>query len=296
MRAAVFLAFLLAACATVTAPRSPPVAPLTFDAEPPLSAQILAVHGFNDHKQAFAGFGAHAAAHSVRLEAYDQQGFGENENWSFWPGRDLLVADLAQRIRAAHLERPDLPLFVLGESMGAAVAIVTIAQDPSLPVDGVILVAPAVWAGDAMSPIYRGVLWAAARLFPGWRLTGEGLGKQASDNIEMLRALQADELFIKATRIDAIEGLVHLMEDARERGPELELPRLLLAGAKDEIVPPDSHQSFVDELPAQDCMNVVYDDGWHMLLRDDQRRKVWNDILSWIEAGSVVAHGPCGQP
>ena len=36
----------------------------------------------------------------------------------------------------------------------------------------------------------------------------------ASDNIEMLRALGADPLFIKATRVDAIAGLVELMDIA----------------------------------------------------------------------------------
>src|SRR3546814_14828012 len=60
----------------------------------------------------------------------------------------------------------------------------------------------------------RAALWLSARLFPSARLSGRGLGIQASDNIEMLRALGRDPLFIKETRVDAIHGVVNLM-DAR---------------------------------------------------------------------------------
>jgi hypothetical protein len=30
-------------------------------------------------------------------------------------------------------------------------------------------------------------------------------------------------------------------------------------------------------------MQIRYPDGWHLLLRDLQRRLVWQDIIAWIE-------------
>jgi alpha-beta hydrolase superfamily lysophospholipase len=167
--------------------------------------------------------------------------------------------------------------------MGAAVAIVALTSPGAPRVDGVILSAPAVWGGAAMSPFYRGVLWVMRRVVPSLTLTGRGLGKLASDNIPMLQALASDPLFIKATRVDAIGGLVDLMGEARERGPDLRLPTLILQGAHDEIVPPDAQLAFAASIPEDRCILASYPDGWHMLLRDLQRQRVWADILAWID-------------
>ena len=265
----------------------------------PAIAQVIAIHGLNDHKTAFEEFSVFTNKNGLTLITYDQQGFGENNNWGYWPGRETLIADLANRILQRHQSRPDLPLFILGESMGGAVSLVTLVSERQLPVDGLILVAPAVWGGEAMNPFLQLILWTAARVAPGWRLTGEGLGKQASDNIEMLRKLAEDPLFIKATRVDALEGVVKLMEEARKAGPKLDIPILIQGGAKDEIIPPEAHNSFVEILQAHSCTSIVYEDGWHMLLRDNQRQNVYADILNWIESGYQQASEqaiPCGSP
>ena len=107
--------------------------------------------------------------------------------------------------------------------------------------DGIILSAPAVWGGDQLNGFYRATLWVMVRVVPGLELTGRGLKVMASDNIEMLRALGADPLFIKATRVDAIAGLVELMDIAAASVDSLDGPLLVLGGARDEIVPPGAH-------------------------------------------------------
>ena len=33
---------------------------------------------------------------------------------------------------------------------------------------------------------------------------------------------------------------------------------------------------------------VIYDKGWHMVLRDKQRKTVWRDMLAWLDN----RHGP----
>jgi alpha-beta hydrolase superfamily lysophospholipase len=146
-----------------------------------------------------------------------------------------------------------------------------------------IMTAPAVWGGDELNPFYRAVLWLAEHVAPGLKLTGEGLGVMASDNLEALRELGADPLFIKETRVDAIAGLVRLMDLALAETPVVSGPLLVLGGARDEVVPPHAHQTMLGLLTAEPCTEVVYPEGWHLLLRDLQRQVVWDDILAWIE-------------
>ena len=241
------------------------------------------MHGFNDHHTAFDEFGAWAAGQGLLVEAYDQRGFGANPDRGLWAGTAAMAEDLRRHPPApggASGRASD----VLGESMGAAVATVALTDRGAPEVDGIVLSAPAVWGGQALNPLYRATLWTMRHLVPGLTLSGRGLGKRASDNIPMLQALGADPLFIKETRVDAIGGLVDLMSEARDRGPALAPRKLVLVGEHDEIVPTEAQQGFVASLPARDCTLITYPAGWHLLLRDLQREKVW--ATSWPGSGA----------
>lgn len=285
---------LFSACTVTAYPIDEPALPeRVYATEGSPRAVILALHGFNDYSRAFDGFAQHAAARGYRVEAFDQQGFGGSANRGLWPGNAALAGDLRDHVAALAEAWPDTPLFVLGESMGGAVAVVGLA-DGAPQVDGLILSAPAVWGGDALNPFYRAFLMAAASLLPDRALTGRGLRRQASDNIEMLIRFSRDPQVIKETRLDAVAGLVGLMDEAVAQAPALDLPVLVLMGERDEIIPPEVIAGFIDDLELEACQSIVYPDGWHMLLRDLQRERVWSDIIDWIEGGEVADARACG--
>jgi acylglycerol lipase len=248
-------------------------------------AVILALHGFNDYSNAFEDAGAYWAKRRIAVYAYDQRGFGAGLNHGLWAGSGPMIDDLVTAARLLRARYPHTPLYLLGDSMGGAVILAAAGSDTPPPADGVILAAPAVWARETMPLSYRIALWLGSHTIPWATVTGRGLKIQASDNIEMLRALGRDPLVIKATRIDAIHGLVDLMDQGLAAAPHLKLPALLLYGAKDEIVPEDPTLDLWESLPEADRRDqrcALYNNGWHMLLRDLEGKVVWNDIADWI--------------
>lgn len=260
-------------------------------------AVVIALHGFNDHKGSYAEFGAYAAAHGIRVEAFDQAGFGERERPGIWPGKRRLVEELHAAIRDARRRFPGRPVHVLGESMGSAIAVVAAADPAAPPIDGLILTAPAIWGGADMPAGYRTGLRILATLVPPLKVSGRHVDILASDNIDMLRALGRDPLYIRTTRIDAVAGLVELMDEARAVAPGLDLPMIVMRGARDEVVKPQMQARFVQELRASDCSTVTYVNGWHLLLRDLQRETVFADVIAWIE-GRPLPSGldlPCDR-
>lgn len=306
------LLVVLALCASAAcAPEGPPastspdVPRRAWLPDGPPQAVILAVHGFNDYSNAFTAFGTFAADHGVAVHTYDQRGFGANPDAGRWPGTQALLADLRRESRGLRERYPDVPLYLLGESMGAAVIMAAAAQGEPIEAAGTILSAPAVWGDDQLNPFYRATLWLAVRFVPGMTFTGKNLGVRPSDNIEMLREMSADPLVIKGTRVDAIAGLVRLMDVAYTYAGDLPGPLLVLGGARDEVVPTVAHAAMLERLTATRCTEVVYPSGYHMLLRDLQRRVVWRDILAWIESahrnpepGAPLPSGlsePCGD-
>jgi len=249
-------------------------------------AVVLALHGMNDYRHAFAELGAYLAAAGILTYAYDQRGFGETRWRGLWAGSDRMIGDMETMTTLIHARYPDRPLYLMGESMGGAVLLAALSHNPGpRNISGMVLIAPAVWGRETMNPFQRLLLWLGVHTMPSLELTGKGLDIRASDNIPMLKALHDDPLVIKETRIDVLDGVTDLMDAALASVPELHDPTLILYGEKDEIIPKRPACRMVATLPsgADDRPRVViYPDGYHMLTRDLQAKVVWRDIREWI--------------
>jgi alpha-beta hydrolase superfamily lysophospholipase len=226
------------------------------------------------------------AQHGIATLAYDQRGFGQADHPGLWAGGDELRRDLDDAIDAARVRYPGIPVYALGESMGGAVILSSLATGDAPKADGIILVAPAVWSRSDMPLVYRTTLWLAAHTVPWLHVSGNGLKIWPSDNIAMMRALAHDPLFQHETRADAVYGLVDLMDEARH-APEHFAgapPILLLYGKNDQVIPAPPTEAVVAALGGKAEIHR-YDHGYHMLLRDLDAQIVWQDALTWIERG-----------
>ena len=304
---ALTLTLLLAACAVQFEPPGPPIAAAALDGDGwraadgakmpmrhwlppgPPRAVVLALHGMNDYSHAFEEPGKALAARGIAVYAYDQRGFGEAPHPGYWSGGEAMADDLRAAATLVGQRHPGIPLFLLGESMGGAVAMLATADQPPPGLSGLILSAPAVWGRDSMTMVQRAALWLAYQLAPGWRLTGQDLKIRPSDNLEMLRQQWLDPLVIKGTRIDTIKGVVDLMDRAERAAPRIQVPTLVLVGAKDEVIPADPTWRTIARLPRIGTTQraAFYPLGYHMLLRDLQAATVIDDIAAWI-AGSAA--------
>ena len=247
------------------------------------SAVVLALHGFNDYSKSFEEPARFWAQSGITTYAYDQRGFGAAPHPGRFATTDTLVADLASASHLLRARHPGLPLYLLGESMGAAVIMAGITSNERPESDGIILAAPAVWGRATMNPLLRAALWIGAHTVPWMRVTGRGLKIRPSDNVEMLRALARDPLVIKETRIDSLYGLVNLMDEALAAAPQLDGRMLLLYGANEQLIPGRSIDSLVKHLPENPERRIAnYKMGYHMLLRDLGANAVLSDVAAWI--------------
>ncbi len=255
--------------------------------QPPIVA--LGLHGFNDYSQAFKPLGEHLAKRGVTTYAFDQRGFGRTLQTGRWHGSEQLSADLHTLIGLLRSRHPQARLILIGESMGAAVALSADHEAP-LDVDGLVLIAPAVWSRDSMPWYQRIALAIAASTLPGLKLTGEGVPIHPSDNEPMLMAMGRDPLVIKATRVEALWGVTNLMDQAvawpdARRSRNQQPPTLILYGEHDSIIPPRAFCRFIDTVPLDTTALrfMLYADGWHMLPRDLQGARVRADIATWVQ-------------
>jgi alpha-beta hydrolase superfamily lysophospholipase len=253
----------------------------------PIKSVIIALHGFNDYNHFFQQPGEYFSQNQTISYAYDQRGFGASPNRGLWAGIDTYIDDLTCFVQQIKIKHPTSPLYLLGESMGGAIVISTITHSKNLPINGIILAAPAVWARSTMPWYQNALLWTLSHTLPWLSLTGQSLEIQASDNIEMLRELGRDPLVIKETRVESIYGLVNLMDRALSTAPLIATNTLLLYGEKDEVIPKKPTEQFLQKLKDKGQAPhtiAIYKNSYHMLLRDLNASLIWNDIIAWMQS------------
>ncbi len=257
-------------------------------------AILLALHGFNDYGLFVRTGAKYFSHHGIQTYAYDQRGFGAAPHPGRWPGRRAFAVDLTTITGLLRRRHPTAPLYILGHSMGGAVVMTALTGKIPPQTDGIILAAPAVWGRASMHFYQRWMLALLSHTLPWLTLTAEGLDIKPSDNIEMLRALGRDPLFIKRSRVDTIWGLVNLMDDALAVSPKLTAKTLILYGDHDEVIKRKPTKMMLATLPGlagtidsgpSGQKLIRYPDGYHMLLRDLQAENVWRDIVRWINVG-----------
>ncbi len=249
-------------------------------------AIVLGVHGFNEHGGTFKRLADDLAPQGITLYAHDQRGFGTTAQRGLWPGHERLAADvtlLAERLSARH---PQIPLYLVGHSMGGAVTILALSGENPPPVDGSVLISPAVWGFEAMPWYQRLGLWLGVRLFPALSVSSDivqRFGIEPTDDPAVRRRLANDPLILRRARIDTLHGVSLAMEAGLEAARRLPAPSLILYGSEDHIIPPEAICALLARLPEKEGIRLaLYPQGYHMLTRYTKRERTVADIAAWL--------------
>jgi len=246
-------------------------------------AVVLGLHGMNDYSKSFAIPAESWVKEGIATYAYDQRGYGNTPQRGIWPGTDRLIGDFASAVALVRQRHPGVPIYASGTSMGGGVVLAAMARPDAPKLDGIILEAPAVWSRETMPAYYTATLWLASHTMPGLYLTGRELERVVTDNKAVLRDLSRDPYVLKGARVDAIYGVVDLMDAAYDAASKVKVPVLLLYGEKDQIIPKEPIEAVARQLPEGQKRFALYERGYHLLFRDLQAAIVHRDVIAWVK-------------
>jgi len=245
-------------------------------------AQIVALHSFRDYRGAFDQLGPWFAQRGVSLIALDQRGFGDAPHRGLWAGGQALVDDVRDLVSSLRRADPDVPVYLLGESMGGSVAVALMGDEDPPDVAGLILAAPGVREGIPARGLWDAGLWLSERLMPGFSVTvnQDYDGELAPEAVNRFRN---DPKVLREIRADTYAGLVALADLASERAGAVTAPMLVLYGETDRTI----RQVAICNLArrhATDRVDLRIRSHWaHLLLHGPDREAVAGEILGWIE-------------
>ncbi|HET6520702.1 MAG TPA: alpha/beta fold hydrolase [Geminicoccaceae bacterium] len=245
-------------------------------------ALLLGLHNFGDYRAAFNLLGPWFAGRGVAVYAYDQRGFGATEARGTWAGAEAMTRDLGDAIRALRLRhgsRP--PLYVVGESMGGAVALAALGLGAAAGIDGLILAAPGVREGAPLRHAQDVGLWVGASTVP-WVSFGMERGGRPWQHPAEAARLATDPLVLREVRVDTWWGLVELANLASDHAGAVTAPTLLIYGERDTTI----HKIAIDRLAKRlggPLTTIRYPTRYHLPLHERDPEEVFADVLAWLD-------------
>jgi alpha-beta hydrolase superfamily lysophospholipase len=244
-------------------------------------AIVLLLHGAFDYSGAFDNIGPIFAAHGITAFAYDQRGFGATRSRSHWCGRKRMVKDVVDAVSYLRIRYGNLPLFVVGESMGAAIAVNAVASALNPDISGLVLAAPGAMAGG-LRRLFASLLVRLVAFFaPDSELLIERLSARELTAASAIRLL-CDPLVLRGVRPRMAFGLLELAAAAVEAARKISVPTLTMVGSKEDFLRNECIAQLHRSL-AGDKSWREFEGGPHLLLHWQERDKVLAEILAWIE-------------
>jgi acylglycerol lipase len=257
---------------------------------------ILCVHGLGLNSNSYSNFGQHMARFGAIVYAIDVRGFGSWMNAKGQKDMDFqgCLDDIQAALKEIHIAHPGLPVYLLGESMGGAIALRGASQFPTL-IDGVISAVPAAERFKEK----RTDLKVGMQFLTGPRRQRESIGKEvvmqaATDrqsnvvNEKLAQAWQDDP----NNRLDLspkdLMQFQKFMDDNKEAVKKLTVPVLFLQGLDDDLVRPDGTWDLAKQVGVHDRTLVALP-ARHLMIEEAQdasdplvANAAWHHVLGWV--------------
>ncbi len=255
---------------------------------------VVGLHGLNLRATDFSPLGETLATAGIRTAAWNLRGQGLDpvrHRRGSWLDPSGIQADLEAFIEFVRRDRPTVPLFLAGDSMGALLALHAAANGKlAHELAGVLLFVPVVDLAQRNPPWVRTTIdllaWTvpALRLNPGWFVHGKTEVPLLTRIPERQHAVETAPHRVDAFTVRFLAAMGALIAASQPLARTLTRPVAVFSAGHDIFVTPDQTEAFFACLSAEDRTHFHYASAYHQLLFDLDRERVLADALHWIEA------------
>jgi alpha-beta hydrolase superfamily lysophospholipase len=250
------------------------------DAADPRAIVVL-VHGFGEHSDRYDWVAGRLVTAGYAVYASDHRGHGRSQGDRALVDVDTVVADIDRLVDRAAGAHPQLPVAMLGHSLGGLIAIrYALAHQRRLR--ALVLSGPLA-ALDAPAPalaLARGL----ARIAPRLGVTSLD-ARLVSRDPAVVAAYREDPLVhhgpIPAQTVAQMARTVERLPDVVGR---ITLPTLIVYGTADGLCPPSGAVMLAERIGSVDLTTRAYEGLYHEILNEPERETVMGDVLGWLNA------------
>jgi acylglycerol lipase len=251
-------------------------------------AVVLLLHGLAEHSGRYAHVAKALTDSGYAAHTLDLRGHGKSDGKrTYVRSYDQYQADILQFRKLIELQHRELPLFVLGHSMGGNLALGHV-LDHQAGVRGLVLSAPALVAGASLSPAKIRLAKLVGRVAPGLR--PEALSSDAiSRDRAVVEAYRADPLVFNGKITAGVAAaLLRTMDTFPTRYAELTLPILLQHGTAGALADISGTRALEAAAVNAKVTSHYYDGLYHEIFNEPEQAAVLADTIAWLDEIAIA--------
>lgn len=251
----------------------------------PAKIIVVCIHGLGLCARAYQPLAKELSAVGIDGFAVNVRGFGPDREQ---PDRAKLncadtVDDVSKLLAQIHKEHPDYRVFLIGESMGGALAIRIAAENPAL-VDGVVCSAPAWKLLKMRQTAVKGIF--ELFLFPGTHPgpAARAMMHQATNDSELRDHWLADPSHKMKLSFKEATSFLRFISKTKTYAKQLTKPVLIIQGLNDNLVSPKAVAKLVRGIPSSNKTFVIDAQGEHLVLEEGKfSPPLVEKLVEWIK-------------
>lgn len=249
-------------CGRIDAPETP-------------KAAVVIVHGLCEHYGRYDYVVEKLTANGYAVMRFDHRGHGRSMGkLTYFDNRSQIIEDTALFVQRMRDTFPELPLFMIGHSMGGFGAASYGTAHPG-ELDGYVL--SGAWTRD-----HQGLALTDDTLAPGDYIPNE-LGDGVCSDPAVGKAYAADPLVAKEFSVGLLRAVHEGHSWLRENAHSFVDPVLLLHGSNDGLVLPLDSIDMYEQVASTDKSLRIYAGLCHEIFNEYKRDRVIRDTIEWLD-------------
>lgn len=268
----------------LTAPDGTDLAAVRFDVAAPLRAVVALAHGKDEHQGRYAHVVAALTAAGYAVYTIDHRGHGASGGKRGEIRRfDDYVEDFDLLVREAERDHPNVPVVVLGHSMGGLIA-TRYALRTQDRLAALVLSGPALLVATDVPAWMKQVLKRVGAVLPNLKAPA-GVPDLLSRDPEVQRAFSLDPLCNNTpTKLGFVQQLVAASDRTRREMHAIRLPLLVMHGEADRLTSPEGSKQLVLEAASGDKTLKLWPDDKHEIFNELDQADVIAYMIAWLDA------------
>ena len=244
---------------------------------------LVIVHGLGEHSGRYMNVIGRFVHGGWAVYALDHIGHGCSEGRrEYVKSFSDLTGNLNRFLDMVEAWSPDVPLFLLGHSMGGLVSAAFLLERQA-DFRGAVLSAPLIKPPEDVTPFLLRIGKVLSTLLPTLRVTGldvEGISR----NKEVVEAYKNDPLVYKGKVTARLgEKMLDRVDYVLEKAGNITLPLLILQGSADRLINKEGAVLLYNAAGSVDKTLKMYDGYYHELFNDLDFDRVLDDASAWLE-------------